>query len=296
MKPGLFIIGAPKCGTTSMCAYLAQHPQICFSVPKEPKFFHSDFAEAHRGVLDEGAYLRCFKPDLCRHRMLAEGTVWYLYSKAAVPNILEFNPDARFVVMIRNPVDLAYALHSQLVYGGDEDVEDFDTAWRLQDARRRGESLPPGARDFKSLLYGDVAKLGEQVERLFSTVDRQRVLIVNYDDFSTDPQSEFERVLAFAGLPAHHCTAFDRRNENRVLRKSILTEAMFRMKRLKNVLGLKKSFGLWRLLQPLVARKEPRAALPQPLRAELQEYFRADVEKLEILLDLDLSGWKQSSR
>ena len=72
----------------------------------------------------------------------------------------------RFVVMIRNPLDLAYALHSQLLYGGDENVEDFATAWRLQDERRRGESLPPGARDFKSLLYGDVAKLGEQVERL----------------------------------------------------------------------------------------------------------------------------------
>ncbi|MGE5563261.1 MAG: sulfotransferase family protein [Bacillota bacterium] len=293
MKPSLFIIGGPKCGTTAMCSYLAEHPEVCFAVPKEPKYFNTDFAPERREALTEKAYLRCFRANPRVHKLLAEGTVWYLYSQVAVPNILHFNPDARFVVMIRNPVDLAYSLHSQLYYGGLEDVGDFETAWRLQEARKRGQDLPRGTRDAKSLLYGDVAKLGEQVERLFKTVPRERVLIINYDDFSRDPRSQYDRVLAFADLSPHPREQFARHNENRALRTTFLAAAIFRLKRLKSALGLKKSFGIWHWLQPLVARKQERPRMAKRLEEELQTYFAADIQELERQTDLNLSSWKQ---
>lgn len=293
MKPGLFILGAPKCGTTAMCSYLAEHPAVCFSVPKEPKYFHTDFANQHREALTEGAYLRCFDVDPSIHQLLAEGTVWYLYSNAAVANILAFNPDARFVVMIRNPVELAHSLHSQLYYGGDEDVEKFETAWRLQDARKLGKRLPAGVRDPKSLFYGDIARLGEQIERLFGLARRERVLVIKYDDFAVDPAREYTRVLAFAELASDRRQRFERYNESRALRKNAVTTAMFRIKRLKTALGVKKSFGVWKMLQPLVAQTRKREKMPDRLYAELQDYFRADVQKLEAILGLDLSTWKQ---
>ena len=47
-KPNLFVIGAPKCGTTALCEYLSRHPKICFSDPKEAKYFHTDFHKSHR--------------------------------------------------------------------------------------------------------------------------------------------------------------------------------------------------------------------------------------------------------
>jgi hypothetical protein len=296
MKPSLFVVGAPKCGTTAMCSYLAEHPEVCFAVPKEPKYFNTDFGVDRREVLTESAYLRCFQADPEVHRLLAEGTVWYLYSKVAVRNILEYNPDSRFVVMIRNPVDLVHSLHSQLYYGGVENVGDFETAWRLQGARKLGESLPPGTSDAKSLLYGDVAKLGEQVERLFSLVERERVLVIDHDNFSVNPSREYSRLLAFAGLSPQPRDRFVRSNENRVLRKSPLTAALFGIKRLKNALGIKKSFGVWKSLQPLVAAKQERDKMPDHLAEELREFFHSDIEKLEALLDLDLSTWKQARR
>lgn len=292
MKPSLFIIGGPKCGTTAMCSYLAEHSEVCFAVPKEPKYFNTDFRPERRVALSERAYLRCFRPDPQVHKVLAEGTVWYLYSEVAVSNIIKFNPEARFVVMIRNPVDLAYSLHSQLYYGGLEDIPDFESAWRLQKCRKRGEKLPMGTRDAKSLLYGDVAKLGEQVERLFAAVGPSRVLIVNYDDFSRDPRSQYDRVLAFAGLSPHSRERFERHNENRTLRKSPLTTAIFRIKHLKNALGLKRSFGVWHWLQPLVGRKQERTKMRPELNEELRNYFKQDIERLELIVGIDLSRWK----
>ncbi len=110
-KPSLFIIGAPKCGTTALCAYLANHPSVCFSEPKEAKFFHDDFSVEHRLATTEEEYLKCFSHQQASDQVLAEGTVWYLFSQVAVRRILAFNPEAKFVVMLRNPVDLSHSLH-----------------------------------------------------------------------------------------------------------------------------------------------------------------------------------------
>jgi hypothetical protein len=141
IKPNFFIIGAPKSGTTSLANYLSAHPEVHFSDPKEPKYFHSDFHPEHRYALDEGGYLGCFDPgEMSRCSAVGEGTVWYLYSEVAVSRILEFNPEARLIAMLRNPVDLAYSLHSQLLYGGHENLESFEEAWRAQEDRAQGRS------------------------------------------------------------------------------------------------------------------------------------------------------------
>ena len=47
-KPNLFIVGAPKSGTTSLCHYIEEHKNVCFSYPKEAKYFHTDFNRNHR--------------------------------------------------------------------------------------------------------------------------------------------------------------------------------------------------------------------------------------------------------
>ena len=77
--------------------------------------------------------------------------------------------------MLRNPVDMAPSLHEELVFTGREDVTDFAEAWRLQETRRRGRSLPRMVWEPKYVQYGDVCKLGQQVARLFEKVRRERV-------------------------------------------------------------------------------------------------------------------------
>ncbi|MFO7878451.1 MAG: sulfotransferase, partial [Bacteroidales bacterium] len=135
-KPEFFLIGAPKCGTSSLARYLDSHPDVHFSYPKEPNYFNTDFSKKQRMFTDETLYLnQCFHKAADKN-IAGEGSVWYLYSKEAVPNILKFQPDAKFIVMLRNPVDVAYAMHStHLRNKVNENVDDFKKAWDLQEIR-----------------------------------------------------------------------------------------------------------------------------------------------------------------
>ena len=107
--PNFFIVGAPKCGTTALCEYLKYHPNVFMSTPKEPHYFAEDF-ERYRHVKTEDKYLALFGDCNDRHLMIGEASVFYLRSTRAVSLIRDFNPDAKIIVMLRNPVDMVYSL------------------------------------------------------------------------------------------------------------------------------------------------------------------------------------------
>jgi hypothetical protein len=296
-RPNFFMIGAPKCGTTAMTQYLSEHPDVLFSSPKEAKYFHTDFDPAHRLAFTDEEYWRMFGglSTMRAAPAVGEGTVWYLYSESAVPNILEYNPDARFLVMVRNPVELVQALHSQLVYGGDDDVQSFEQAWRLQSERERGHRIPALCRDRKSLQYGPIAKQGEQVSRLFSRVDRAAVRIGVFDDLARDPATEYRATLRFLGLPDDGRSHFPVVNPNRRIRLRSLARALAWGSRLKRRLGVRASLRLWAAFSPLVSTQSPRPPVSDALREELIDYFARDVALLSTLISRDLTHWTSRS-
>lgn len=120
--PDFFIVGAPKCGTTSMCNYLDQHPDIFISNPKELNFFGADLTPPPRKITLE-EYLSHFQDS--QAKICGEGTPFYLLSQAAGQEIKALNPDAKIIIMLRDPVALIYSLHSQLLFGSSENVADF---------------------------------------------------------------------------------------------------------------------------------------------------------------------------
>ena len=110
-KPNFFIIGAPRSGTTSLSSYLSDHPDIYFSDVKETGFFHNGvLSHKHTTIKD---YMEiCFSGTKDKkYKAVGEGTTSYLSSKKAVERVLEFNPDAKFIAMLRNPVDMMYSLY-----------------------------------------------------------------------------------------------------------------------------------------------------------------------------------------
>ena len=160
-RPNFFILGAPKCGTTALSAYLREHPRVFVSQPKEPHYFCDDFDYYYApGQRSEAHYLGLFADADERHLAVGEASVWYLYSATAARNIIAFAPDARIIVMVRNPVELVPSLHSQLRYMLDEAEPDPAAAWDLLDARARGEGLPDTVRVPEFLQYRDAARLG----------------------------------------------------------------------------------------------------------------------------------------
>jgi len=145
-RPNLFIVGAPKAGTTSLYEYLAGHPQIYMSPVKEPMYFCPDVHGFREGFPfmygeDERAYLALYD-DARDEKRLGEATTRYLVSHDAARLVHDFAPDAVAIAMLRNPVDLVHALHNERVSQGNEPITDFEEAMAADAPRSRGIDLP----------------------------------------------------------------------------------------------------------------------------------------------------------
>jgi len=288
IKPNFFIIGAPKCGTTSLAAWLAEHPDIYMSPTKEPHFFNTD----HRRFLSsiEG-YERLFEGATSRHAAVGEASVWYMYSAEAVRNILDYNPDAKFIVMLRNPIDMAPSLHEELVFTGREDVTDFATAWGLQEARRTGAQLPRMAWEPKYLQYGDLCSLGAQLDRVLESVQRHRVKQVFLDDLKVDPQRIYREVLGFLGVADDGRSDFRALNQAKARRWPALLKLSFAAITVKKALGVEGGLGLWRHVDNANRVDRTRKPIDAKMRSMLRDYFRADIGQLARLTGRDLAAW-----
>lgn len=298
VRPNFFIVGAPKCGTTALSEYLKEHPQVCFSYPKEPHFFATDLP-SYRVVTRESDYLeRCFGHCHPRCSAVGEGSVYYLFSKDAIPNLLEFNPHSRVVVMIRNPVDLVYSLHSQFLFNFFEEEEDFERAWALQEPRREGRCIPRGCHEPRLLQYREVAALGTQLRALMQVVRRDRLRVILFDDFVDDTRRVYERVLRFLDLTPDDRSSFSpanpsSRHVSRALGHALQNPPRWLMRlagRVKRRLGIR-SFGIGERLQELNTRPRPRPPLPRPLRTRIVKEFEDEIALLERLCGRDLSHW-----
>lgn len=298
IKPDFFIVGAPKCGTTALYQYLRPHPQIFMPELKEPHFFATDLG-AYPSVKTLKDYLELFAAagpaQICR----GEASVYYLRSSVAIPKIREFNPDAKIIAMFRNPVDMVYSLHSQLLYVAEESESDFETAWRLQERRSRGLDLPPRIRSPLLVQYAQVGQFGTQVQRLLSCFPREQVKLILYDDFSASPQRVYDEVLAFLGTSHDHRTEFPRINENKGTRISWLRRFLRKpppalraaVRGFKRTVGDKGVVAVKKRIVSLNTIRERRPPLSPELRAELVATFRDEVALLGELVNRDLSHW-----
>lgn len=289
--PNLFIIGAPKCGTTAMIYYLSKHPEIYVSKIKEPHYFNTD--SKHRYFFDQNKYLSLFKPSNTDHKYLVEGSVWYLYSKVAVQNILNFNSEAKFIVMLRNPVDMFYSLHQELYFGGNENIKSPKKAWDIQNERFLGNKIPFGCLEPELLQYGEVCKLGVQSKNVKSLIPPKNLKFVLLDEIIENPSKVFMSVLDFLGVQQIDLSSYEIVNQKKIRRSQMLSRVFIIMTELKRKLGIYRGFGLANAINKLnVSHGESLNNYKQSLfNEELLEYFREDIKLLELVINKDLSNW-----
>lgn len=296
--PTFFIVGAPKCGTTALSEYLRVHPNILISEPKEPYYFCDDFK--HRAVDTFEHYMACFKGQSDCHQAVGEASVWYLYSKVAIPKIYQYNREARIIVMLRNPIDMIYSLHSQLLYNHSEDVSEFEEAWALQDKRRHGRNLPHKKRNSEFLQYGDVGMLGRQVDRLLSIFPRDQIKIILFEDFSQFTKQVYEEVLVFLGVESDGRYVFPKINANKGHRLRFLAgftqrppcALNHRVQRAKKLFGISK-LKILPVLRRLNGYQFSRKTMSHNFRRQLVEFFSDDIDYLSGRLGIELKHWKK---
>jgi len=307
--PRIFLAGAPRCGSTSISKFLSRHPQVCFSRPKEVFYFNHVTDESLPRIREEylERYFSHYDPE--QHRVLAEGSVSYLYEPDVIERILAIQPEARFIVAVRNPIDMLRSYHFRLVFLLEEDREDFVEAWNLQEARARGEQVPRLCRDPRRLLYQEVASFGKHIGRMLEIVGPERCHVVVHDDLSSRPREVSRQLLRFVGVDEDidaigfedGRSEFPHRMRSKTYRWRWLQRllykpppAVFRAAERREIERGVRPFGLKRLHKRLVKfNRIERApdAFSAETRGMLREAFADDVRKLEQILERDLSHW-----
>ena len=298
-EPGFFIVGAPKCGTTALSEYLREHPNVFMCSPKEPFYFATDFpVYANANANNHEEYLALFSSANDIQYVIGEASAIYLYSNNAIQNIHDKYPDAKIIVMLRNPVDLAYSIHSQNCFGKGEDENDFNKAWDLIEKRKNGCEIPKRCRDRKMLYYDEIARLGDQFERVIEIIPSENVLTIFSDDFFSDTKSVYKNVLNFLGLPYDQKEIFNKYNQNKTHKlgwlgvftqrppKWMVNTAL----KIKSIFGIK-HLGLLKSIRSINVENTQRKPLSVELRQRIIDSYRSDIYKLSKLTGRDLSHW-----
>lgn len=287
--PNLFIVGAAKCGTTSLHRYLSQHPDIFMAGGMEPIYFGGDIRHQWK-IRDRQRYFNLFA-DAGNQPWVGEKSVWYMASRSAAAEIRAFCPEAKIIIMLRNPVDMVYSLHAHFLWNGNEDIRDFDNAVAAVEERKQGRRIPPAAHFPEGLNYLDIAKYTEQVARYLAAFPASQVHIIIYDDFRQDPLRECQKTFRFLGVDDSFRPAMERHNPSKEVKSLFLTRMLKTEPWYYRAIPLPLRERIeWRLRR-FNARVAERKPMGPELRGYLQQNYAADIQGLSQLLDRDLTHW-----
>jgi hypothetical protein len=297
--PDFFISGAPKAGTTAVHAALARHPALYMSAVKEPKFFLTDGPPPTRGgpgdvqtyrehVWRRDDYEALFDPAPAG-ALRGESTPFYLYNRDAQRRIRALTPDARLIVILRDPVERAHSNWTHLWSAGLDPVDDFVLAC-AEEPRR----IEAGWADFWH--YTALGRYGEQLEHLYTVFPREQVFVFRYRDLVEFPAQVLDRICDFLGVPPGILTEAPRENVTAHPRLSFRHRCVSRALRLSSAVsnvvpGAATVTGsLERILQ---RDSRPRQPLTWEQRQALLPQFEADIRLLEVITGEDFSNWLQ---
>lgn len=294
-KPNFFIVGAPKCGTHAMHNFLKVHPEIYMPEKKEFQYFATDLVRGTPFELTESEYLSYFQ-GATNEKRLGEASTWYLYSKEAALNIKRFNPCAKIIIMLRNPVDMMYAYWLHLLYYGHEEVADFKKAVDLEECRKVGKHIPKTLKiPVQMLFYKEIAKFGDQVERYLKVFGQENVHIILQERFKEDPEHHYKKVLEFLEVNPNFTPEFSiiypRKKPRSLILNKLLNHPPLFLRLCKNIIPITLRRSLSRIIRSLNTQINPPDKVAPEIRRELLAFFREDIEKLMELTKMDLSHW-----
>ncbi len=283
-KPDFFIVGAPRCGTTSMIRYLGQHPDV-FIPNKELHFFDNDVHYDKK--LTEKEYLEYFSKAKDEKRV-GEKSPSYLRSKRAASEIRRFCPRAKIIIQVRNPVDMLYSWHGHVYRSGYEDIVDFEEALAAEEDRKRGSRIPKHARIPEHLFYSEIPLYTEQINRYVDAFGWNQIHIIVFDDLVNNTPKVYRDVLRFLEVDDQFTPDFKVYNPTKQL-KSLIVRDLMRDSWVKRVAKVLLPDTAFRLIKQMLTH--PRPPMDKHVRKRLQEQFAPEVKRLSKLLGRDLTHW-----
>lgn len=193
--PNLFLIGAPKAGTSAVANILSKHEDI-YCWKKEPRFFdaHTYYKNpSYHPIKDIDEYLSYYDNDIAKvAKYRLDASVFNMYSVKSIHNILRMSPDAKFILIIRDPLSATKSMFNQRLKYIDRSMrevsDDFLDCWKLLDARSRGEGFPENCKAPIVFRYDYLYHYERYIPEILSIVKSSNIKIMTYEDFKNNPE------------------------------------------------------------------------------------------------------------
>jgi len=311
-KPNLFIVGQPKSGTSALYVMLQEHPEICMCDEKEPSIFAKDFLEESIKFHGKNIFCHCTSIESYlelfhykNEKIIGEGSTHYLYSKVAAKYIHDFSPDAKIIIMLREPIDFMHALHSQQLAETREDIEDFEKALELEESRKQGKNIPKRTRCPAYHLYKTRTDYLNQIKRFTALFPKEQIQVLIFEDFKKDNSKYLKKIIKFLGINENYVPESKIINKNKTVRFRFLYHLVqspglktFLRKRIKT----KTYFYLKEFIDKIFFKEEKRKEIRTELYQKLKNEFKPMVQELnnyllkEKFTDIDIVRlWKYES-
>ena len=294
--PEFIVIGAARSGTTALHSYLSQHPHIFMPAEKEPNFFSF-----------EGEDLKCVGPgadfinnsitDLEKYQNIfaqvpesttcGEASPLYLFVPKTAERIKHHIPQARLIVLLRNPIEQAY---SHFLYATKQAVEsepDFVKALNLEE-KRLSDGWQP------LFGYSRFPRYAEQLERFFEHFPKDRMFIRTYEDFQEDPERILRELFGFIGVdPEFQPDMSNRPNAGGVPKNRAFQDFLMKSNPITRAIGYVVPQGLRLAIRDKMSAMnlKEKEGMPDEARRILKDRLSDEIRALEKLIDRDLSAW-----
>ena len=296
--PNFLLMGAAKCGTTSLTALLKGHPDVFMVDPPDLGHFAPDLWFHHTSVGARSQTLEGYQSFFKNRggaQASGERTVWYLYSQEAARRIYEFNPNMKLIVQLRQPVDYMVSLYVQASLSGYETVTSFEEAISMSVEQRARRSEVP-FQFAGGMNYRESARFGEQLRRLYDVFPKENVLVILLEDIVKDREATTRRILEFLGVrqeinvPIGSKTTRRKQKYPGVLR--ILGSQNPIKRALAGIIPYELRKQLYQRVVNVSTEDDITEKLSPALRRELTSHYLDDIDLLASLIDRDLSHWK----
>jgi len=288
-RPNFFIVGAAKAGTTTLYDYLKDHPEVYMptnELHKEP----SHFSNLISWYKNREKYLALFKDAKPHHRWIGEASTAYLTDPAAARNIFNYDPNAKIIIILRNPAERAYSMYCWMVQEGYEFAPSFEKALAIEE--KRAQKRIPNFWEpqyYYNYLYFRAGLYSEQVKRYLDLFPGH-VLVMTFEELLAGVKTDYEPVRKFLGVGPHPASPEISNPSLRVVHPAL----QFWMRNFNNWLAERRGFQTKEQRDRLIllgVRKQKVLPMRTKTRASLLEKYRNDIQRTSELIGKDLANW-----
>ncbi len=299
--PNFLIIGAAKCGTSSLYMYLKQHPDIFMSPIKEPHFF-SFTSETKKtqgpgdtvteAITDLEEYVHLFD-GVKNEKAIGEASPTYIYQPNAAKRIHNLIPNAKLIAILRNPADRAFSAFMHVVRDRREPENDFSTAL-MHEQQRIEDGWGP------IWHYKNGGYYFEQLSRYYDLFPPEQIKVLLYDDLISNPAEFLKKIFHFLEVNENFLpdTSLNFNVSGKQKSKLIHTLSLALFNKPNPIRWLSRKIiperYRWKTTNWVREQNLQKQGIPPKIKNQLLEAYKSDIKKLEGLIDQDLSHWFKS--